>query len=1075
LRADEARGSVRSLGAGGVVEFRILGPLELVVDGRVRKLPAGGDRAVLELLLLSAGRVVPASTLMDALWGEQLPGNAANALQGRISRLRKVLADAGLPQALVTTRRPGYVADVDPERVDAHRFIRLVQQARRRADQHASVEAISLYEEGLALWRGDPLAEFTGEEWAQAEINRLTALRMAAIEERNTLRLMLGRHTEMVAELEELTARYPLQERLHGQLMLALYRSGRQADALTAYQRLRRTLDDELGLEPSAELRSLEQAILRQDAKLNPPARVRPTAQHNLPARLTSFVGRDRDLDEVRDLLRTNRLVTLTGPGGAGKTSLAIEAAARVTDRYGDGVWLIRLAGVTDPAHVAQAFADTVGVPDGSGTVEDRLARFLCERACLLLVDNCEHLIEAVAVLVERLMLACDPLRVLATSREPLAVPGEVQLSIPPLDIPPADAEPAEMAAYEAVQLFLDRARAALPAFRLAPATARPVAEVCRRLDGIPLAIELAAARVKTLTVGELAVRLDDRFQLLTAGPRTSEARQRTLRATVEWSHQLLTEPERILLRRLAVFRGGWSAEAAERVCAGGGIDPGEVVGLLAGLVDRSLVVADHREAVRFRMLETLRHYAAERLAQAGEDESMARAHATFFTQVAERGEPKLRGPDQGRWLQWLATERDNLRVALGWCRDHAGSEPDLGLRLVAALGWFWYFASHQDGRHEVSAMLAAATGGTPAARAAALQGHAVVARPRSCIVHPSAECAPSARTSWAIFTELDQRHRAAMSRTLMAVEGIGRPDMATPQGMLAEANEEFIRTGDQWGQALVLFVQMELHGVAGRLDEATEATHRALTLFRRLGDHWGISAIQYHLGLALHRAGRLESALQTYEAALVEGRQVGLANTIQYLLANMGHIALLLGDPDRAERYFAEAAVAARELGAEGSPLAALGEGLLARYRGDPTAAQRHFRLALGMLTAPEVRDWAAAATSGLGFVAELSGDLAAAEQRHRQALLLASDAGQVGAAARAVAMEGLACVAATRGDGQPAATLLGTAARWRAEAHRPATPLEQRDIARAADRARALLGPEGYAAAEQAVLTQP
>ena len=810
----------------GVVEFRILGPLELIVDGTVRTLPAGGERAVLELLLLNAGRVVPASTLMDALWGEDLPGNAANALQGRISRLRKALADAGLPQVLVTTRRPGYVADVDPERVDAHRFIRLVQEARRRADQNASVDAISLFDEGLALWRGDPLAEFSAEEWARAEINRLTELRIAAIEERNNLRLVLGRHTELVAELEELTARYPLQERLYGQLMLALYRSGRQADALTAYQRLRHMLDDELGLEPSAELRTLEQAILRQDAKLNPPARVRPTAQHNLPARLTSFVGRGRELDEVRDLLRLNRLVTLTGPGGAGKTSLAIETAARVTDRYSDGVWLVRLAGVTDPAYLPQAFADTLGVPDGTGTVEDRLVRFLRERTCLLLVDNCEHVIDVSAVLLERLLLACDRLRVLATSREPLAVPGEVQLTIPPLDTPPADATPEEMPAYDAVRLFIDRARAALPSFRLDGATAGPVAEVCRHLDGIPLALELAAARVKTLTIGEIAARLDDRFQLLTAGPRTAEARQRTLRATVQWSHQLLTKPQQVLFRRLSVFRGGWSADAAERVCASGGIDRSEVVALLADLVDRSLVVADHREAVRFRMLETLRHYAAERLAQADEDGPVARAHATFFIEVAERGEPQLRGPQQGRWLGWLATEQDNLRVALGWCHAHAGSEPDLGLRLVAALGWFWYFASHQDGRHDVSGMLAVATGGTPAARAAALQGHAVVARPRSCIVHPSGECAPSARESWEIFTDLGERHRAAMSRTLMAVEGIGGPDAATPLGVLAEANEEFVRAGDEWGQALVLFVEMELHGVAGRLDEATETTH---------------------------------------------------------------------------------------------------------------------------------------------------------------------------------------------------------------------------------------------------------
>ena len=526
------------------MEFRILGPLELVVDGQVGPLPAGAERAVLELLLLNAGRVVPASTLVDALWGENLPNNASNALQGRVSRLRKTLVDAGLTDALVTTRRPGYLADIDPDRVDANRFIRLVQEARRRADRNAPSEAIRLYDEGLVLWRGDPLAEFADERWAQAEINRLTALRAAAVEERIDLRLVLGHHAELVAELEDLTARHPLQERLHGQLMLALYRSGRQADALTAYQRLRQTLDDELGLEPSAELRTLEQAILRQDAKLSAPARVRPTAQHNLPNRLTSFVGRGRELTDVVDLLRHTRLVTLTGPGGAGKTSVAVEVAARLTDRYADGVWLVRLAGVTDPAHVSRAVADTLGVPDGTGTLEERLIRYLQDRGVLLVLDNCEHVVDASAALVERLLTACGQLRLLATSREPLAVPGEVQLAIPPLDTPPADAPTDEIMAYDAVRLFLDRARAALPTFQLDATTARPIAEVCRRLDGIPLAIELAAARVKTLAVGDIADRLDDRFRLLTAGPRTAEARQQTLRATVEWSHQLLTKHE---------------------------------------------------------------------------------------------------------------------------------------------------------------------------------------------------------------------------------------------------------------------------------------------------------------------------------------------------------------------------------------------------------------------------------------------------------------------------------------------------------------------------------------------------
>jgi predicted ATPase/DNA-binding SARP family transcriptional activator len=1019
--------------------------------------------------------VVPASTLVDALWGEDLPANAANALQGRVSRLRKVLADAGLPDSLVVTRRPGYVADIEPERVDVHRFVRLAQDARRRADQNAPLDAIRLYEEALALWRGDPLAEFAGEEWARAEINRLSTLRTAAIEERINLRLVLGHHVELLAELEELTARYPVQERLHGQLMVALYRSGRQADALAAYQRLRQTLDDELGLVPSAELRALEQAVLRQDAKLAAPVRVRPSAQHNLPVRLTSFVGRGRELDELHGLLRDSRLVTLTGPGGAGKTSLAVEAAARVTDRYDGGVWLIRLAGVTDPTHVERAVADTLGVPDGSGTIEDRLIRFLHDRTVLLVADNCEHVIDAAAALLERLLMTCAELRLLATSREPLAVPGEVQLAVPPLDTPPTNAAPAETAAYDAVHLFVDRARAARPAFRLDADTAPAVAEVCRRLDGIPLAIELAAARIKTFPVGEIAARLDDRFGLLTGGPRTAQARQRTLRATVEWSHHLLTEPEQVVFRRLAVFRGGCSADAAEQVCAGDGVDRSQIVALLATLVDRSLVLADHRDAVRFRMLETLRHYASERLAEAGEHERAARAHATYYADMAERGEPHLRGPGQGRWLRWLDTERHNGRAAVVGARPNASTEPDLGLRLAAALGWFWYFASHQDGRYEVTAMLAAGTGGAPAARARALQGHAVVARPRSCIVHPSAECAPSARESREIFRELGDHHRAAMSQTLMAVEGIGRPDATDTVAMLAEASDAFVRAGDEWGQALALFVEMELHCVAGSLDEATDLSHRALAIFRRLDDHWGVSAIQYHLGLAQHRAGRLTEAMRTYEAALSEGRLAGTANTIQYLLANMGHIALLLGDADRAERLFTEAGVTAHDLGADGSPLAALGEGMLARRRGDLTGAERHFSQALRMLAAPEVRDWAAAATSGLGFVAELSGDLATAERHHQGAYLLVRDIGHIGAAARAVAVEGLACVAAARGDGQIAATLLGTAAHWRAEAHRPATPLERHDIDRAADNARAMVGGAAYERARTAALTEP
>jgi predicted ATPase/DNA-binding SARP family transcriptional activator len=665
-----------------LVEFRMLGPFEVLVAGEVRVVPGGAERAVLQLLLLNAGRVVPASSLVDALWGEDLPVNATNALQGRMSRLRRALSDAGLPESLVVTRRPGYVLDVDPDRIDVHRFTHLIGAARRLAEQGSAAEATQTYAEALGLWRGEPLAEFAEQSWARNEIHRLTELRLAATEERIDLELAAGRHADLVADLEALTAHQPLRERLHGQLMLALYRSGRHADALSAYQRIRRTLSEELGLDPSSELRGLEQAILRQDPRLDAPPRA-AAPQTNLPMRLTSFVGRSRELADVWALLEDHRLVTLTGPGGAGKTSLAIEAASSTVDRYEDGAWLIRLAGLEDGGRVARALADALGVADDAGTAEDQLVRYLRGRRILLVLDNCEHLVDACAGLVEHLLVSCERLRVLATSREPLAVPGEVQLAVPPLDTPPPETAPDTLTNYDAVRLFVDRACTAQPTFTLDESTGAPVAHVCRQLDGIPLAIELAATLVKALPLSEIATRLTDRFGLLTGGPRTADARQRTLRATVDWSHQLLPDPERTLFRRLSIFRGGWSLEAAEHVCEGRGIDRSTIVGLLAGLVDRSLVVTDHHGSVRFRMLETLRHYAQERLAEVGEADRAAAAHARYFTLVAERAEPQLRGPDQGRWLDWLAEERDNLRAGTPGHRGRLGS----GSRTAAGRG----------------------------------------------------------------------------------------------------------------------------------------------------------------------------------------------------------------------------------------------------------------------------------------------------------------------------------------------------------------------------------------------------
>jgi predicted ATPase/DNA-binding SARP family transcriptional activator/tetratricopeptide (TPR) repeat protein len=1066
------------------MEIRVLGPVEVVIDGQVRSLPGGGERELLVLLALSAGRVVPVPALVDALWGEALPTNPGNALQVRVSKLRRALAAAGGPGELVLTRPPGYLLDADRAAVDALAFTNAVTAARDAVDADPGAAA-RRYREALALWRGPALAEFADRAWAAPEAARLTELQLAAREELIDLELAAGRHTEVLGELEALSAAHPLRERLHGRLMLALYRAGRQADALAAYQRARAVLDAELGLEPSGELRDLQDAILQQRSDLQAPPRptaasipeaavpveaAPPPAAPRLPARLTSFLGREADLRRVGELLRSARLVTVTGPGGVGKTSLALEAAraaaAGEPDLAPADVAFVRLAGVTDPAQVPAAVLAALQIRDvATATAEDQLLGHLRKRNVLLVLDNCEHLADACALLAEHLLESCPGVWLLATSREPLAARGEVQYAIDPLPVPAAGGAAAELTGSPAAQLFLDRARGALPDFSVRDeADATAVADICRHLDGMPLALELAAARVAALPVGELARRMGDRFTLLTTGPRTAETRQRTLRATVDWSYQLLSEPERVLLRRLSVFRSSWTLEAVEAVAGVEPLEASAVVDLLGRLVDRSLVVVDRGRAdrdagPRYHLLETIRQYAAERLAESSEGDRVARAHVGYLLGLAERAEAELRGDGQARWLPRLALVRDDIDAALAWCTAHADTEPDTGLRLVGSLGWYWYFATHPDGGRRVAAMLAAAPGGSPAARARALQALAVAARPGACIVHPDPDCAAAAGQSRALFAELGDAFRAALSDTLAAVEAIGGPGTDEAFAVLTEADREFTRDGDAWCAALADFVRLELHAGTGDLDAATADGHRALAGFRALGDQWGVSAIQFHLGMALHRAGRLEEALAIYEGALASVRDVGPANTVQYALAGAGHVTLLLGDADQAARLFAESHEVAHQLGADGNPRAAVGEGMLARERGDLAAARQHFARAQEMLAGLTEPEWTAAALVGLGHLAEDDADLAIADFLHRRAWQTAPG--------HAAALEGLAGVAIARGDGPAAARLLGAAAAWRRKRHRPASRLERADAERAQRAARTVLGDSDFDAA--------
>jgi len=705
------------------MEFGILGPLEVRDDrGALVRVPGAKERALLADLLVHAGRVVSADRLVEDLWGGRPPGHPASTLQGRVSALRRALGPAGA--GLVVTRLPGYVLEVDPGRVDGVRFERLVAEAQALAPPEGP-RAARLLEAALGLWRGAALVEFADQSWAQVEAARLEELRLAAQERLAEWRLAAGGHAGLVGELEGLVAAHPTRERLRGLLMVALYRSGRQAEALELYRATRALLAEELGIDPSPELRRLHQAILVQDPTLEAPAGTAGARPHNLPERLTSFVGRDAELGEVARLVGQARLVTVTGPGGAGKTSLAVELARRSAGGQPDGVWLVELAALRDPELVAEAVAAAVGLDAEPAEAGDRplppverLAGFVADKELLLVLDNCEHLVSACAGLVRRLLQAGPALRVLATSREVLGAPGEVVWPIPPLGVPaPAEghAEPAAagltpevLVGYDAVRLFVERAVAADPSFVLDGASGPTVAGLCRRLDGLPLAIELAAARVRALPPAELAIRLEDRFRLLAGGARTLDPRQQTLRATIDWSWALLAEGDRRLWRRLSVFSGGWAIPAAEAVCAGDGLEAAEVLEGLVRLVDRSLVVAVGGEPARFWLLESLRAYGAERLADAGEAEAVAARHTAWCLGLAGTGG---QGNDEA-WLERVRADYDNLRAALD--RALAAPDPDTALRLAGALAWYWAADHHDEGRRRIEAALALAPGEPP-------------------------------------------------------------------------------------------------------------------------------------------------------------------------------------------------------------------------------------------------------------------------------------------------------------------------------------------------------------------------
>jgi predicted ATPase/DNA-binding SARP family transcriptional activator len=846
------------------MEFAVLGPLRVQDGGRDVEIRRGISRTLLIALLLRARETVSASSLMELLWGDDQPRNPANALQIQISYLRKALssasASAGQP---IFTRPGGYALDIEPDAVDAVRFERLldappVAQVRSEAMVDTQLRAI---EEALALRRGEALADVAGEAFARGTATRLEEMRWSAHERRIDLLLTIGRHREVVGELGPLVSEMPLRERFHEQLVLALYRCGRQADALRAFAAARSTLLDELGLDPGPALQALERNVLSQDPSLDwqpftpaavvvEPAPAVPAEwrRNFVPAPLTALIGRDTEVSRVRDLLARSRLVTLTGPGGAGKTRLAIDIGAR--EAANGQVWYVDLSSIDLPELVASTVAGALGATTGPREdAGDVVASALAAETGLLVLDTCEHVLAGASNLASTVLHRAPGMRVLATSRRRLAVAGEAAWPVPPLGLAPVDNDSTEaIRSSPAVTLFCERAQDVRPDFELSVDNAADVAGICLALDGLPLAIELAAARADVLSPRAILDRLQNRFDLLVGGATDVAARQQTLRGAIDWSVELLSDEQRCFFARLGAFAGGFDLKAAEAVAGDGSQDP---LSVLSSLVRHSMVAIEGGD--RFRLLDTLRAYAAELLAELDADDTRRR-HARHYTQVAEGAESLVRGVGQGEALAGLRAEIPNFQAALEWSLSIG--DLDIATRLAGSLAWFWVL----DGRLDVA------------------DRHL-----RRAIAIDSVPAETRAKVLWGYS---------------LLVAGLGHLDEALETG---EASTALARqSGDSAAIGYGLNATAVAHWALGDLDAAVAAHDEATERFVAVRDLWGESICRVLRARTALDRGDADSE-DRLRAGLAAARRCGDAHVIGIALGLLAHLQADRGEPDPA------------------------------------------------------------------------------------------------------------------------------------------------------------------------------
>ncbi|MBV8999343.1 MAG: tetratricopeptide repeat protein [Solirubrobacterales bacterium] len=852
-----------------VLEIRVLGPVEAVRDGRPVAVGGPRQQATLLVLALNAGHSVTAEQLVDAIWGENPPAAAVKTARAYVSRLRAALGDGA-----ITSDRWGYLLGTDGTVVDAERFAELVRSGQAAIARDAPARAERELASALSLWRSSTVGQGADVERIDAATGRLGELRLTAAELRLDSLITLDRHAEAIAAAEELLATEPFREGVWARLMLALYLADRQANALEAFQRARRVLVEELGLEPGPALTAMHERILRQEIPI-------PAAGEagNLPVPVTSFIGREAELVTLAELIADSRLVTLVGVGGAGKTRLAIEAAARWRHEHHAPVWFFDLAPLREPDLILSKLMLALGTSEtaGSDPIDIVIAR-LRDRPALLLLDNCEHMVQACASLSVALLDACPRLRVLATSRAPLWIAGETIYTVPPLSAPDARTprwRPELGVGYDAVQLFLARARAAGGAnaagvsFRAMDL--RLVSEICRRLDGLPLAIEFAAARSRTMTLSEVGAALEDRFELLAGGRRVGPERHQTLRAALDWSYELISRDDQRLLQRLSVFAGGFTPAAVAAVCGAGSTELARSG--VDRLVDASLVLVDSaNETTRYRLYETVREYAAQNLTDPHQRAELHACHARYFAELAKQAADGLGSRDEQQWLQRLDYDQDNLRAALRWAATRSNADCALLASMAVALGPYWQLRGTLD---EAVGWLRAALRSVP-------HGSAVQAA-------IELRLAAIARTQTS-FAEAERllEHAIATARS--------------------EHELELLATGLQ-----------RLAGVRkmqSRFAEAIPLAQEARSLWEEIGDPLAASWPIAHLADIAACEGRYSEARELYQAALPIIRDQGPPSRLVAHLHTMAELAFATGELDRAELLCDKALPTAERIG---------------------------------------------------------------------------------------------------------------------------------------------------------------